>query len=175
MTQNPFPKKHLRQDLLQFFVSHCFDGAKRQITFADFMETALYHPAFGYYASTARQIGPKGDFVTSPHMGADFGELIGEQLREFWRHLGQPERYDLVEMGAGQGLLAKDILGYLRREDPACFSAVHYQIVETAIALRSFQQKFLEPQFPELVAGDRLIWCDLDDLAAESITGCLFS
>ena len=145
------------------------------VTFADYMGTALYHPELGYYASTAKQIGPKGDFVTSPHMGADFGELIGEQLREFWRHLGRPDRYDLVEMGAGQGLLAKDVLGYLRREDPACFATVHYRIVETAIALRTFQQQFLQPQFPELVGGDRLTWCDLEDLEADSITGCFFS
>ncbi|MEM1427447.1 MAG: SAM-dependent methyltransferase, partial [Cyanobacteria bacterium P01_H01_bin.130] len=80
---------------------------------------------------------------------------------------------DLVEMGAGQGLLAKDILGYLRREDPNCFAAVHYTIIETATALRTFQQKFLDPQFPEL--GDRLQWRDLDDLEDNSITGCFLS
>ncbi|MEM9772169.1 MAG: SAM-dependent methyltransferase [Cyanobacteria bacterium P01_D01_bin.73] len=175
MQQPTFPKEPLSKDLLQVFISHHFDEDESQITFAEFMETALYHPEFGYYASTAQQIGPKGDFVTSPHMGADFGELIGEQLREFWRHLGQPIPYDLVEMGAGQGLLAKDILGYLRREDSECFAAVHYRIIETATALRSFQQKFLQPQFPELLEGDRLTWCDLDDISKGSITGCFFS
>ncbi|MGD1852598.1 MAG: class I SAM-dependent methyltransferase [Cyanophyceae cyanobacterium] len=162
-------------DLCRHLCERLKTAPGQQITFAHFMETALYHPELGYYASTARQIGPKGDFITSPHMGPDFGELIGEQLRELWQHLGQPNPYDLVEMGAGQGLLAKDILGYLRREDPDCFAAIHYRIVETAIALRSFQQKFLKPQFPGLVEGDRLTWCDLDDLEKGSITGCFFS
>ena len=174
----PSPKIPFNPDLYQHLCDRLQQTETGQIPFAEFMETALYHPQWGYYASTAKQIGPKGDFVTSPHMGPDFGELLGEQLRELWRHLGKPDRYDLVEMGAGQGLLAKDILGYLRREDPHCFATVHYTIIETATALRAFQQQFLNPQFPELLGdkiGDRLQWRDLDDLPENSITGCFFS
>ena len=63
----------------------------QRITFAEFMEMALYHPQFGYYATPSSIIGPQGDFVTSPHMGHDFGEVVAEQFVDMWTALGRPE------------------------------------------------------------------------------------
>ena len=132
------PSSLLNHELFRVLSDRLQQTEKGQIPFADFMATALYHPEQGYYASTANQIGPKGDFVTSPHMGADFGELIGEQLRELWRHLGKPDRYDLVEMGAGQGLLAKDILSFLSPFTSMKYSdATEDFVIELACALKS--------------------------------------
>ncbi|MGB3790421.1 MAG: SAM-dependent methyltransferase, partial [Phormidesmis sp.] len=86
----------------------------QRITFAEFMDLALYHPQFGYYATPSSIIGPQGDFVTSPHMGRDFGEVVAEQFVDMWAALGRPGRFDLVEMGAGQGLVAGDAIAYLQ-------------------------------------------------------------
>ena len=87
------------------------------------MELALYHPQLGYYASKANSfkeaaIGPQGDFVTSPHMGHDFGELLAVQFADMWEALGRPEPFTVVEMGAGQGLVAADVLSGLRSHYP---------------------------------------------------------
>jgi SAM-dependent MidA family methyltransferase len=142
----------------------------RRLTFAEFMQLALYAPGLGYYASQAGQIGEMGDFFTSPHLGPDFGELLAAQLVDFWQILGQPQPFTLVEMGAGQGLMAGDILSYLQRADPACLAAIDYVIVETAAALVAQQQRQLAPWQAQGVSIGWQSWADLT-----AITGCLFS
>ncbi len=147
--------------------SSCF-----RIPFSEFMELALYHPLHGYYASSASQIGTQGDFFTSPHLGADFGELLAEQLVQMWEVMGQPHPFALVEMGAGQGLLASDVLGYLQQSYPLFFESLEYIIIERAAALMAEQQRQLKSLE---IMGNRLRWCQLEDLPAGSVTGCLFS
>ncbi|MBA3923772.1 MAG: SAM-dependent methyltransferase, partial [Nostocaceae cyanobacterium] len=112
-----------------------------RITFADFMETALYHPQHGYYATKAVNLGSSGDFFTSVHLSADFGELLAEQFVQMWEILGRPVDFSLVEMGAGQGVLAVDILKYLAREYPDFFASLNYIIIEKSAALRKLQQR----------------------------------
>ncbi|TAF54691.1 MAG: class I SAM-dependent methyltransferase, partial [Oscillatoriales cyanobacterium] len=142
----------------------------RRITFAHYMDLALYHPDFGYY-SRGHGLGATGDFATSVHLCADFGELIAVQLLDMWQQLGRPDRFDLVEMGAGQGILAGDVLRYLKREALDCFHAIHYRIVEKSASLRRVQQQ----QLAELQTEVAITWCDLDAIAEASIVGCCFS
>ncbi|MGB3545914.1 MAG: SAM-dependent methyltransferase, partial [Saprospiraceae bacterium] len=94
---------------------------QQRITFAEFMEMALYHP-HGYYSTRSSMIGPQGDFVTSPHMGHDFGEVLAEQFADMWQTLAQPNPFTLMEMGAGQGLVAADVLAHLQTHHPDCFA-----------------------------------------------------
>ena len=81
------------------------------ITFAEYMELALYWPDGGYYASR-RAFGPAGDFYTAPLAHPAFGALAARQLLTAWRILGEPERFPVVEAGAGNGRLALDILAH---------------------------------------------------------------
>src|SRR6266571_5224741 len=74
------------------------------ITFADFMEAALYDPEEGFY--TRPPVGEGGHFVTSPHVSRVFGELSGRQVEQMWEALGRPEPFSIVEAGAGDGTLA---------------------------------------------------------------------
>ena len=69
---------------------------------------ALYHPVDGYYTSE-KPFGPTGDFYTSPAVHPAFGALLAVQLQCMWRRLGSPSDFTVVEMGAGNGLLATDI------------------------------------------------------------------
>jgi SAM-dependent MidA family methyltransferase len=115
----------------------------RRITFAKFMDLALYHPTAGYYTRQDSFIGPQGDFVTSPHLGHDFGELLAVQVAEFWQRLDRPSPFTIVEMGAGQGLITGDLLHYLAQVYPDCFATVEYQIVEKSAAMRAAQQQRL--------------------------------
>lgn len=141
----------------------------RRITFAEYMDLVLYHPEHGYYATNAVNIGPQGDFFTSPHLGADFGELLAEQFVQMWEIMGRSLPFTLLELGAGQGLLAADILGYLYRHYRDFFEALDYVIVERSDVLRQEQQQRLQK------LGDRLRWATLEEIPSGSIKGCCFS
>ena len=105
--------------------------AKGRITFAEFMELALYGPG-GYYVvgGEAARIGAAGDFFTSPHAHPAFGALIAVQLEQMWRLMGRPERFDVVEAGAGGGRLAGDVADFASALDAAFAAAIAYQEVE---------------------------------------------
>ncbi|MGB6016063.1 MAG: class I SAM-dependent methyltransferase [Nodosilinea sp.] len=141
----------------------------QRISFAEFMALALYHPQGGYYTSQDAILGFEGDFVTSAHLGHDFGELLAIQFAEIWAHLERPDPFALVEMGAGQGLIAAEVLGTLQHHFPDCFAALSYQIAEKSGQMRAIQTDRLSPW-----AG-RVTWVELDTLPDDSITGCFFS
>lgn len=145
---------------------------EQRITFAAFMELALYHPTYGYYARNPEQLGMGGDFVTSAHLGPDFAELLAEQLVEMWQLLERPIPFQVVEMGAGQGLIADWLLAYLQRQQPDCLAAIHYTLVEKSAALRVAQETRLARWQAQSVP---VSWCELSDLPSNFITGCVFS
>ncbi len=173
----PMPTPLFVQGLSQ----HIAQQPNQRITFAEFMDWALYQPG-GYYSGSPG-IGPQGntqnpqgqtagDFVTSPHLCADFGELLAVQLIEMWERLGQPQPFQIVEMGAGHGLLAVDILRYLSREAPQI--SLDYKIVERSPLLQRSQQQQLKAGLaPQLL--DHIHWHTWEDLSDQSITGCFLS
>jgi SAM-dependent MidA family methyltransferase len=140
----------------------------QRITFATYMDMALYHPDYGYYSTQAVNIGKQGDFFTSVHLGPDFGELLAEQFVQMWEILGQPVPFSLVEMGAGQGHLALDILNYLKLRYPNFFAALQYMIVEKSPILRQEQQQRLEGLTVQIKSS-------LEEIPSNSIIGCFFS
>ncbi len=81
-------------------------AADGPIGFDRFMDLALYGPG-GYYER--QPVGPQGDFVTSPHVHPVFGELLARALRELWTLLDRPDPFRLVEIGAGDGTLARQL------------------------------------------------------------------
>jgi SAM-dependent MidA family methyltransferase len=143
----------------------------QRLTFAQYMEMALYHPTYGYY-SARPGLGHQGDFVTASHMGSDFGELLGKQVVEMWERLDRPHPFDIVEMGPGQGQLAAALLDYLKRTYPDCGAALQYTLVETSPALRQIQQQCLRPWQEQ---GVPLQWRELSQIAPETWTGCVLS
>jgi SAM-dependent MidA family methyltransferase len=161
-----------QNDLKTLIAEKIHQALQRRITFAQYMEWVLYHPQAGYYAKSDAMIGAKGDFLTSPHLGHDFGALVAEQLAELWQILACPKPFTLVEMGAGQGLLAADVLGYLQRHWAQCWAAVEYRIIEKSPALRQAQREVLQSW---QAAGVPISWCELDAIATNSVTGCFFS
>ena len=84
-------------------------AARGRITFAEFMEVALYYPVGGYYTSRER-VGASGDYYSSPSAHPAFGGLLAVQLLQAWQLLGKPVPFTIVEAGAGNGLLCRDIL-----------------------------------------------------------------
>ena len=122
------------------------------ISFAEYMHHALYAAGLGYYAAGTRKFGAGGDFVTAPEVSAVFGKVLARQCVDV---LGQMESPDLLEIGAGSGRLAVDVLGKLAelRALPK-----QYLILEVSADLRERQEALLRAEVPELL--ERVAWVD---------------
>jgi SAM-dependent MidA family methyltransferase len=115
--------------------------AEGPVSFETFMSLALYDPEYGYYTRPSSTIGRAGDFYTSPHLHRIFGMMIGRQMEEMWEIMGRPDRFHIVEMGAGMGYLAKDMLDYISTKE--LFGHVDYSIVELNHAVYEHQKTLL--------------------------------
>ena len=106
------------------------------IPISRYMELCLYEPELGYYARRKEQFGKAGDFYTASDVHAVFGRLMARQFEEMWRVLGSPRTIEIVELGPGRGLFARDVLDWSQHQFPDFFSALHYTLVEASAALR---------------------------------------
>lgn len=113
------------------------------ISFARFMQRALYHPDHGFYASGRARLGRAGDYFTNVSVGPAFGQLLALQFAETWKILGQPKNFVIVEQGAHEGEFARDVLDSLSSEHPGLFGALRYRIVEPSEVLRQRQVEAL--------------------------------
>jgi SAM-dependent MidA family methyltransferase len=144
------------------------------LTMAAYMELALHHPELGYYARRGHRSGRSGDFYTSVDVGPLFGELLAVQLAEMWRLLGPgrpgppgPHPIDVVEGGAGNGRLARDVLDAAAVEDPAFRRAIRLHLVERSPAARAAHLPMLGPHHACLAGSP-------DDLPAH-VEGVIFA
>lgn len=162
------------------------------LTFADFMEAALYDPDFGYYMTPGTRIGRGGDYYTSPDVHPLFAELIGRQIAQAAESIApfrgerapqtplpDPLRgegghdFTIVEMGAGKGLLARHLLNSYRCENPMFLSRIRYLVVERSPAMVSVQKQLLRSLMDE---GVGITWVPrLDALSVSSLTGIILS
>jgi SAM-dependent MidA family methyltransferase len=106
----PIDLSDLREDAV--LAGRIRDEIRRDgpMPFARFMELALYDPVGGYYRSTEARPGRGGDFLTAPELHPVVGELFGRAVEDAWRGLGEPDRFVVVEHGAGEGSLAVPML-----------------------------------------------------------------
>ena len=107
------------------------------IPFSRYMETCLYHPSEGYYSRNAEQFGKAGDFYTSSDVHAVFGRLLARQFEEMWQALDRPARLEILELGPGRGLFARDVLDWSRKKFPDFFASLTYTLQESSPALRA--------------------------------------
>ena len=121
------------------------------IPFARYMELALYAPGLGYYSGGARKFGPGGDFITAPELTPLFGQALAAQVEQVMRASAPA----LIEVGAGTGLLAADLLLELERRD--CLPE-RYGILELSGELRERQFDTLAAKAPHLAV--RVQWLD---------------
>jgi len=128
--------------------------ADTRISFAEFMHEALYAPGLGYYSAGSTKFGADGDFTTAPEVSSVFGKVLARQSAEILRSIGADE---ILELGAGSGKLAVDMLLALEKLDalPAT-----YNILEVSPDLQDRQQTRLREDLPHLI--DRIRW--LSDL-----------
>jgi SAM-dependent MidA family methyltransferase len=122
------------------------------IPFSRYMAMCLYEPELGYYMRPREQFGKAGDFYTSSDVHALFGRLLCTQFVEFWQALGAPATIDLIELGPGRGLFARDVLDWAAKKHPEFLRALRYRLVETSPWLRQRQQERLA----EFTAGEQV-------------------
>jgi SAM-dependent MidA family methyltransferase len=122
------------------------------ISFARFMQIALYEPGLGYYSAGARKLGAAGDFVTAPEVAPVFSRCLAVQCAEILRGLGGGE---LLELGAGSGAMAAAMLAELGRLDAL---PARYRILDVSADLRERQRATLQQAVPSLL--DRVEWLD---------------
>jgi len=103
-----------------------------RITFARFMEMALYEPRLGYYRQTPDRPTDAGDFLTAPETHAIFGWTVARRIEQMWAELDRPRPFSLIEFGAGSGTLALSILeGFRRHGATDLLETVRYQPIES--------------------------------------------
>jgi SAM-dependent MidA family methyltransferase len=107
------------------------------IPFSRYMQICLYDPVAGYYSRHAEQFGKAGDFYTASDVHAVFGRLLARHFDQMWRLPGSPPEIELLELGPGRGLFARDVLDWSRKKFPDFFAALHYTLQESSPALRA--------------------------------------
>jgi len=126
------------------------DRAGGWLAFESFMRMALYEPGLGYYSAGAAKIGAGGDFTTAPEQGDWLAAALAPLLAAQFATLGSAR---LLELGAGTGRLAADLLEHLAARG---LSAVEYSILEPSADLRERQQALLAQRWPGVRWLDRL-------------------
>ena len=158
------------------------------ISFARFMELALYHPLLGYYMRTddkadaeqprANQIGEDrlgwaGDFYTSADVHPVLARSLAKQIVQMDEVLGRSDPFMVIEMGAGKGIFARDVLLACEEASPSLSARLRYVVIERSPAMQASQQQYLAPWMN--VPG-RVAWLTaLAELSTHSVVGILFS
>lgn len=147
----PTPEAAQHSAHLVEFIKHDIAAQGGWIPFARYMELALYAPGLGYYTAGAHKFGAAGDFITAPELSPLFGRTLARQAAEIMAHSAPY----ILELGAGSGKLAADMLGELERLGNLPDS---YAILEVSADLRARQQALLRERLPHLF--ERVHWLD---------------
>jgi SAM-dependent MidA family methyltransferase len=131
------------------------------ISVASFMELALYDPQGGYYAGAAQRSGKAGDFYTSVDVSPVFGATIAAQLVEMWRLLGSGD-FHLVEAGAGNGRLSRDILDAAAAQHPDFYRRLRVTLVERSDTAGAAQPGTLGPHATRVASSSDSLPAGID-------------
>ena len=148
----PTPEEQALSQRLTDLIRAEIVAAGGAIPFARFMVLALYAPGLGYYSAGKHKFGAAGDFVTAPELGPVFAQCLARQCSQI---LGALPQGDILEVGAGSGALAVQLL--LELEHLGQLPA-HYFILEISSALRARQQALFAEQAAHLLV--RVHWLD---------------
>ena len=157
-TPNNTKLHHIIKETIQRADTH-------SITFAEFMELALYHPTLGYYCNARSPFGRSGDFVTASEISPLFAKCIAQQCQSVLSELGGG---DILEIGAGSGRFAVDLLIELEKNGVLPNT---YFIFEKSQSLQDTQHHTLQSLAPHLLS--RVQW--LDAFPTQPINGVIFA
>lgn len=141
-----------RSQLLLTAIEQVCQQREAGISFAEYMQMALYQPGLGYYSNGSQKFGAEGDFITAPEVSALYSQCLARQVASVGRELGE---YAVLEFGAGSGRMAADILQALAQQKALPEA---YYILEVSAELRQRQRATITTQLPDLVS--RVSWLD---------------
>lgn len=130
------------------------DKNKGAISFQRYMELVLYAPGLGYYAAGSNKLGEEGDFITAPEISPLFSQSLAKAILPAL-DLKLDQDQIILEVGAGRGRMAADILIYLKQQNKL---PKEYWILELSADLRERQRSTIKDVVPELI--DRVKWLD---------------
>ncbi|GFE88893.1 SAM-dependent methyltransferase [Steroidobacter agaridevorans] len=133
-------------------IRDAIEAAGGWISFERFMEMALYEPGLGYYSAGATKLGSEGDFVTAPEISPLFSRCLANQCVQV---LDTVNGGHILELGAGSGVMAADVLSELDRQQK---TPERYLILEVSADLCERQRALLQRRLPHLM--DRIEWLD---------------
>jgi len=156
---------------------------KGPLTFARFMELALYDDQYGYYmtpmigeeASFRERIGWEGDFYTAPELSPILAKTLVRQVLEIDSQFGQPDPFIFVEMGGGNGTFASDFLLHCQTITPDFLSRLSYHLVERSPFLQSRQDTSIRKAMGTWVDRHVAWKSSVEQLETDSVTGVMFS
>jgi SAM-dependent MidA family methyltransferase len=147
----PSPEAAAHSARLVEFIRSDIAASGRWISFARYMELALYAPGLGYYSAGSHKLGEAGDFITAPELSPLFGRTLARQMAEIMAN-STPH---ILELGAGSGILAVDMLAELESLGSL---PERYAILEISAELRERQQALMRKRLPHLL--HRVHWLD---------------
>lgn len=127
------------------------NSPNRRISYHEFMEAALYAPVLGYYQRSQEKIGKAGDFYTSGNLGDAFGRGLGRWFIHLFKEHGVP--LHIMEVGAGSGKLAHDIMQYIKEKEPRIWEHLSYTAVERSFFHKQLQMRRLDDTKQAVMAG----------------------
>jgi len=117
---------------------------KKDLPLDQFIDFALYDKVNGYYMKK-NPFGKEGDFITAPNITRLFSEIIAIWVLTFWKSIGSPKKFNLLELGGGNGEMMKVIIETLKNF-PECFDNCNFQIHEKSEFLKKRQQLNLKSE-----------------------------
>lgn len=144
------PAQQLSRELCTFIAQKAAQNGP--LSFAEYMQLALYHPTLGYYNNGSQKFGESGDFITAPEISPLFGQCLAAQIEPVLTALNAT---DILEFGAGSGQLASDILLALEERNRL---PQHYYILELSAELQNRQREKIISLVPQMQG--RVIWLE---------------
>ncbi|MES9942411.1 MAG: class I SAM-dependent methyltransferase [Candidatus Thiodiazotropha sp. 6PLUC2] len=158
----PDAKAQVVSERLMRQILRAIDQSGGAIPFDQFMEMALYAPGLGYYVAGSRKFGDQGDFITAPEVSSLFAQCLARQIAQLLPAMPDGE---ILEFGAGSGVLAADMLTELAALEQL---PSRYLILEVSPELQGRQKELLRERVPDLI--ERVIWLDA---MPQNFSGCV--
>ena len=155
---------HAHHQTLRALISQQIQQSPSGISFAHYMDLALYYPSLGYYQRESPQLGQQGDFITAPEISPLFGRCVARQCQQVLENM--PHSRQILEIGAGTGRMAADLILALAQVCPL----QHYWILEKSAYLARIQAETLQKTCPEQF--ERVHW--LHELPKD-FEGCIIA
>lgn len=162
-------KQNQQSELSKKIIENINHHPLKRITFYDFMNMALYAPKLGYYTKNKIKIGKQADFYTSTSVSSVFGHTIARHFAELFPYISDEGKNMILEMGGGDGRLARDVLDELKENYPGIYFNSTYYMLEVSPFHQEIQYELLKDHL------DRMIWIQQLEELPVPFNGIIFS